>query len=85
MAIGLDPTQDVDDGRATEEGVRRRQGRALLRELDGYIASGNTDRADQVRAELVRLGFGDLVKESKGSKKARAEAEKPADTEQATA
>lgn len=29
---------------------------ALVEELRGYEASGRTDRAEQVRAELARLG-----------------------------
>jgi hypothetical protein len=29
---------------------------ALKRELAGYIASGDTERADAVRAELARVG-----------------------------
>jgi hypothetical protein len=32
---------------------------ALKRELAGYIADGNTARADQVRAELARLDDAD--------------------------
>jgi hypothetical protein len=29
---------------------------ALIREREGYVAAGDTDRADQVTAELRRLG-----------------------------
>lgn len=39
---------------------------ALLRELDGYVLYGRTDRADQVRADLKRRGYKFKDDEPKG-------------------
>lgn len=76
-------SQDSDDGRASEAATKANHEAALRRELAGYVASGKTDRANQVKAELKRLGYrGDADKPTKADK---AEAEKPADAQQATA
>lgn len=46
---------DGNSGERSRDGVVR----ALKRELAGYVASGNTKRADEVRAELERIGAGE--------------------------
>ncbi len=39
---------------------------ALLRELEGYVLYGKSDRADQVRADLKRRGYKFPADEPKG-------------------
>lgn len=46
---------DGNSGERTRDGIVR----ALKRELAGYVADGNTARADEVRAELERIGAGE--------------------------
>lgn len=76
-------TQDSDDGRASEAATKASHIAALQRELTGYVTSGKTDRATQVKAELKRLGV--KTEAEKPAKAEKAEAEKPAGTERATA
>jgi len=79
-------TNDSDDGRASPEAQKAALIAAYQRELAGYVASGKTDRADQVRAELKRLGVkADADKPARAEKPAKADTEKPQGTEQATA
>ena len=76
-------SQDSDDGRASEGATEAAHEAALRRELAGYQAAGKTYRAAQVKAELKRYGF--RVDADKPAKAEKAEAEKPAETKQATA
>lgn len=76
-------SQDSDDGRASEAATKANHVAALQRELAGYVASGKTDRANQVKAELKRLGV--KTEADKPAKAEKAEADKPAGAEQATA
>jgi hypothetical protein len=79
-------TNDSDDGRASPEAQKAALIAAYQRELAGYLATGRTERADQVRAELRRLGVkDDADKPVRADKPAKAETEKPQATEQATA
>lgn len=76
--------EGVEDGAATLSEQQAAYAAALQRELEGYVRSGKTERAAQVRAELRRLGVkADDPKPAGG--KQTADAKKPEDAEQATA
>lgn len=75
-------TEGVQTGIATHDEQQDAYAEALKRELLGYQRSGKKERAAAVEAELKRVG---ALPDSKGRPRAKAEAEKPADAQQATA